>query len=203
MPGKGPGCQSQAGNIKPSTSPHLEPVGRWEAALRALGRRVSVAWAPQMQQLLPVANTQLSVTCSPQGAMGALCIPHCLLPTTWLPEQEISDGRSGRFQGSLCTSAAAPEPPRPRGQCLTGRVSAQHHEWCPPNCSQSPTRFQEQLWVLWMAGTELGITGHILNKKAPGEEESGGQHLYITPTPHLSPPNLQQESLVSWLSHHP
>lgn len=123
-------------------------------------------------------QTQINMTCSPQGVMRG-----SLHPPTWLSEQEISNGRSGRFQGSLCTSAAAPEPPWPRGQCLTRRVSAQHHEWCPPNCSQSPTRFQEQLWVLWMAGTDLGITRHILNKKAPGEEESGGQHLYITLPP--------------------
>lgn len=33
-----------------------------------------------------------------------------------------------------------------------------------------------ELWVLWMAGTELGFIGHILNKKAPEEEASMPLH---------------------------
>lgn len=180
VPGKGPGCQSQAGNTKPPISTAQEPVGSWEDVPGALDRHVSVAWAPQMQQLLPVANTQISRTCSPQGAMMVSQHPPL---TTWLLKKEISDRRSGRFQGSLCTSAAAPEPPWPHGQCLAGRVSAQHQEWYPPNCSWTPTRCQEQLQMLWMVGAELGMTGHILNKKAPGEEESGGQHPNITLPP--------------------
>lgn len=37
--------------------------------------------------------------------------------------------------------------------------------------------------MLWIAGAELRITGHILNKKTPREEETGEQHPYITLSP--------------------
>lgn len=66
----------------------------------------------------------------------------------------------------------------------------------PTQLPQTHTQHQEQLRVLWMAGAELGITGHILKKKAPGEEESGGAARLHHTLPHLNPPKLQQESLV-------